>query len=315
MASDGLVLSLCDRTGNMVRPWAEAGYDCIAVDQQHDGTTVETVGNGTIRYVEADITTWLPPRAEYTACFAFPPCTNLAVSGAKHFKDKGLDGLDEGVTLVQAARRICRWTGAPWMLENPVSTLSSYWRKPDYTFDPYEFDGYTSRDEKYTKKTCLWTSDEFEMPDPHPDADPDEADDRIHSMGPSEDRGDVRSETPMGFARAVFEANAPESRTALSGDAGGLPDERTDVAGNILADGGIIPGKEGVVLIALRLARERPEGFKSGTVTERADVSDRTVRRVLNSLRDAGVLAREENGRTWYRGPAANDLIGAPMPR
>lgn len=312
MASDGLVLSLCDRTGNMVRPWAEAGYDCIAVDIQHEETTVETVGNGTIRYVEADVSEYLPPRAAYEIAFGFPPCWNLAVSGARWFKEKGIDGLSEGLRLVESVKRILQWTGAPWMLENPVSVISSYWREPNYTFHPYEYDGYTVEDDQYRKKTCLWTSDDFVMPETAP---AEQYDDRIHRMGPGEGRGDKRAVTPLGFARAVFEANAPESRTALSGGPGGVAEDRTDMAGNALADGGIIPGKEGVVLAALRLVRESPDGFKSGTVAERADVSDRTVRRVLNSLREAGILAREANGRTWFRGPAANDILGAPIPR
>lgn len=203
---ENIVLSLYDYSGNMVKPWAEAGYTCYAVDIKHEGREREQVGDGEIIYVEADITTWLPPRADYEIVFAFPPCTNLAVSGARWFKDKGLSGLSDGIRLVERAREIAEWTDAPWMIENPVSTLSTYWREPDYRFHPYEFDGFTSRDERYSKKTCLWTSEGFVMPDGGdvPDA---EVDDRIHKMAPSEERSAKRSETPRGFARAVFEAN------------------------------------------------------------------------------------------------------------
>jgi hypothetical protein len=90
------------------------------------------------------------------------------------------------------------------MIENPVSTLSTYWRKPDYAFHPYEYDGYTEQDEAYSKKTCLWTSNDSVMPDTAP---AEEYDDRIHKMAPSADRAERRSMTPQGFANAVFRAN------------------------------------------------------------------------------------------------------------
>ena len=201
---DQTILSLFDYSGNMVQPWAEAGYECICVDVKHadrDGNQIRP----NIRVVGADIHDYLPPRREYAMVFAFPPCTNLAVSGARWFKQKGLTGLAEAIELVEQARKICEWADAPWMIENPVSTLSTYWRDPDYTFHPYEYDGYTNEDNAYSKKTCLWTSDDFVMPDI--DA-AEEYDDRIHKMPPSENRSEKRAETPMGFARAVFQANA-----------------------------------------------------------------------------------------------------------
>lgn len=188
----GLVLSLFDLTGHMVRPWAEAGYDTLCIDIQRDGT---------------DILRWIPPRREYRIVFAFPPCTNLSVSGARWFRDKGLAGLGAAIELVERARDICEWSGAPWMLENPVSTLSSYWRKPDHTFHPWQFAGHDPAD-NYTKKTCLWTGGGFVMPRPYPLACGALPDDRIHKAPPGDGRANFRSATPLGFARAVFIANA-----------------------------------------------------------------------------------------------------------
>ena len=198
------VLSLYDYTGNILKPWVEAGYTGYAVDIKHNGKTKEEIGQGTLYKIEADVTDFLPPLTVYDMVFAFPPCTNLAVSGARWFKDKGLDGLSDAIENVEYARRIAEWSNAPWVIENPVSTLSTYWREPDYTFHPYEYDGYTEDNEAYSKKTCLWTSDSFQMPDTKAT---EEYDDRIHQMPPSEDRSEKRSVTPMGFARAVFRAN------------------------------------------------------------------------------------------------------------
>lgn len=197
----GVVLSLCDYTGNMVRPWAEAGYLCVCVDLRNRHETRD----GLIHWIREDVREYrLPFKPEIV--FAFPPCTNLAVSGRAWFKDKGLQGLIDGLVLVEACRRICEESGAPWMLENPVSTLSTYWRKPDYTFHPADFTGF-ELSENYTKKTCLWTGGGFIMPDRKMSA-VEPPDDRLHRLPPSEDRGHLRSVTPNGFARAVFEANA-----------------------------------------------------------------------------------------------------------
>lgn len=194
------VLSLCDKTGNILKPWARAGFRCIAVDIQHSGTTVM---DG-IEYVRADVRTYMPPRVDYVACFAFPPCTHLAVSGARWFKSKGLGKLREAIEVVEACERICEWTGAPYFIENPVSVLSSHWRQPDFKFDPCEYGGYLDPSgDKYTKKTCLWVGGGFTLPEKRP-VQP-ELGSKMHLLPPSEDRADLRSETPMGFAEAVFQ--------------------------------------------------------------------------------------------------------------
>lgn len=197
-----IVLSLCDRTGNMVRPWAEDGrFRCIALDLQHQGVKL----SDGIEFVGGDVTAYLPPLGAYAICFAFPPCTHLAVSGARWFGDKGLSALHQAIGIVEACRRIAEWTEAPWIVENPVSTLSTYWRKPNFIFDPCDFGGYGSGDDAYTKKTCLWTGGGFVMPtmrriEPVLGS-------KMHTVPPSPDRADARSETPKGFAKAVYLAN------------------------------------------------------------------------------------------------------------
>lgn len=207
MSQKTTVLSLCDRSGNMVRPWAEAGYRCIAVDLNQPDPRTETVGDGTIEFVQADVQDYEPPDGEYRIGFAFPPCTDLAVSGARWFQDKGLSALADAIGTVAACEEMLTELGCPWMLENPVSTLSTHWRSPDYKFDPFEFQGYTDADEAYTKETWLWTGGQFWMPVPDSDVDRADADDRIHTMSPGDDRGDKRAATPTGFARAVVLAN------------------------------------------------------------------------------------------------------------
>jgi hypothetical protein len=182
----GLVLSLFDFTGNMVKPWAEAGYETLCIDKQRDGT---------------DILRWLPPRTEYRIVFAFPPCTDQAVSGARWFRDKGLAGLASAIELVERARDICEWCGAPWMIENPISVMSSYWRPPDAIFHPSDYTAFELND-NYTKATCLWLKG---LPPLNPTNLVEGREPRIHHMPPSADRWKLRSETYAGIANAMAE--------------------------------------------------------------------------------------------------------------
>jgi len=200
---DELVISLFDFSGKMVAPWAEAGFTCYCVDLQHP---LGETRDGNIIRVGADIREWLPPYAPVRILFAFPPCTDVAVSGARWFKDKGLGGLIDALELFDAALRLAEWTGAPYLIENPVSVVSSCWRKPDYIFNPCDYGGYFDPPvDPYTKKTCLWTGNGFVMPKPHPVAA--EHGSRMHRMEPSKERANTRSITPKGFAQAVFESN------------------------------------------------------------------------------------------------------------
>jgi len=191
-----IVISCFDYTANMVRPWAEAGYTCYCVDVQHaKGETRD----GNIIKVGADMLDWLPPRGEIAFAAFFPPCTDVAVSGARWFKDKGIGSLWQAIRLFDVSVKLAEWAGAPYFIENPVSTISSYWRKPDYSFDPCDYG------DPYTKKTCLWTGNNFVMPDKNRIAPA--LGSKMHLLPPSPDRANLRSETPMGFARAVFDAN------------------------------------------------------------------------------------------------------------
>jgi hypothetical protein len=205
-----IALFLFSKTDSMARPWADAGVLCYCVDIQHPkGETRE----GNIVRVGADIHRWQPPLGrEIAFVAAFPPCTDLAVSGARWFRGKGLYSLADSIALFARAADICEASGAPYLIENPVSTISTYWRKADHSFHPWQFADREPAD-NYTKQTLLWTGGGFVMPQglAQPISDPD---DRIHKAAPGPERANFRSATPAGFARAVFEANHPQLRRA-----------------------------------------------------------------------------------------------------
>lgn len=189
-------LFLFNLTDTMAKPWADAGVTCWCVDLQHPkGEHHE----GNIVRVGADIHRWTPPLRRYVFGFAFPPCTDVAVSGARWFKGKGLYALADSIALFARTAEIMEALDAPYGIENPVSTISSYWRKPDYTFHPNDYG------DPYLKKTCLWTGGGFVMPPKNPVAAT--LGSKMHLLPPSSERANLRSETPPGFALAVKEAN------------------------------------------------------------------------------------------------------------
>ena len=204
-----LALMLCERSGNMARPWCEAGIDVMTVDLQPAAWQ-----HPRRWHVQMDVRSFVPPNGVVFAA-AFPPCTHLASSGARWFRDKGLPAVIEALSLVEACRSICEDTGAPYMIENPVGTLATYWREPDYTFLPVHHAGYAPEPEAdgYTKKTCLWTGNGFVMPDRKP-VEP-TLGSMMHRLPPSDERANLRSATPLGFAYAVFAANAPHVQEAV----------------------------------------------------------------------------------------------------
>lgn len=207
-----IVISLFDVSGKMVMPWLEAGYECWIVDTQHppaysnDGITSER----NLHKLNRDLSIpFLPPVDKNRIAFvsAFPPCDHLSVSGARWYKGKGLRKLESSIAMFATAAEFCEWSGAPYFVENPISSISSYWRKPDYKFHPHFFTGYNIED-NYTKNTCLWTGGGFVMPEKFQVDDLPPPDDRIHKCAPGPNRHNIRSATPEGFARAVFEVNS-----------------------------------------------------------------------------------------------------------
>lgn len=212
-ASRGTVISLCDITGHMVQPWVEAGYDVILVDPQHGTSRLE----GRVYKFAGTVEDFLNDRGmaailrsgRVVFVASFPPCTDMAVSGARWFESKrAADPMFQAkaVAVAEQCRTIGRLSGARWFVENPVSVLSSAFGKPAHIFNPFDYTAWEPAD-NYTKKTCLWAGGGFVMPEPNRDSTLGPPDDRIHKAAPGPDRENFRSATPLGFARAVFDAN------------------------------------------------------------------------------------------------------------
>lgn len=218
---NGTVILLCNLTVNMAQPWIDGGYEVVMVDPQHppgfhkDGVATKagmTVLESALRIGELSRT------RQIVFVAGFPPCTDMAVSGARWFSAKReADPLFQAkaVAVAEQCRMIGIMSGAPYFVENPVSVLASAWGKPDHTFHPHQFTGYCP-DDNYTKRTCLWTGNGFEMPEEAKDLSLGFPDNRIHFCPPGAGRANIRSATPRGFAMAVYLANAPHLKAQKS---------------------------------------------------------------------------------------------------
>lgn len=132
---------------------------------------------------------------------AFPPCTHLAVSGARYFEEKRRDGRQQ--TAVNFFMKFANADCEKIAIENPVGVMSTYYRKPDQIIQPWQF-GHGE-----TKKTCLWLKG---LPMLMPTKIVDGREQRIWKMPPSEDRAKLRSKTFPGIAKAMADqwAGKPE---------------------------------------------------------------------------------------------------------
>lgn len=131
---------------------------------------------------------------EWDMMIAFPPCTHLAVSGARYFAAKRVDGRQQAA--VDFFRVLANAPIERIAIENPIGIMSTKWRKPDQIIQPWQF-GHGE-----TKATCLWLKG---LPKLVPTNVVAGRDQRIWKMGPSPTRAQDRSRTYSGIAAAMAE--------------------------------------------------------------------------------------------------------------
>ena len=175
------VLVACEFSGTVRDAFRALGHDAVSCD------ILPTEKPGP--HYQCDVLEVLDKG--WDLMIAHPPCTHLAVSGARWFPAKRADGRQQAaLDFVQAL------LDAPIekiALENPVSVISTEIRKPDQIFQPWQF-GHGE-----LKRTCLWLKN-LEPLTPTNIVDGREA--RVHKMAPGPDRWKKRSVTYSGVAEA-----------------------------------------------------------------------------------------------------------------
>ena len=174
------VLVACEFSGVVRSAFADAGHDAWSCAL----LPTDLPGN----HIQGDVCDILDDG--WDMMLAHPPCTYLAVSGARWFKDSQ----EEQVQALEFVRTLLNAPIEHIALENPVSIISSRIRKPDQYIQPWQF-GHGE-----TKRTCLWLQN---LPLLNPSCIVEGGDGRVWKEAPGPDRWKRRSITYPGIAKAM----------------------------------------------------------------------------------------------------------------
>lgn len=176
------VLVACEYSGRVRDAFTALGHDATSVDLLPSETEGKHIQGDVLEVIKSE---------HFDLMIAHPPCTDLAVSGARWFPEKRADGRQQRA--LQFVRALLDAPIQRIALENPVSIISSHIRKPDQYIQPYEF-GHGE-----VKKTGLWLKN---LPLLTPTNIVDGREPRVHMMAPSENRWKERSRTYEGITKA-----------------------------------------------------------------------------------------------------------------
>ncbi len=174
----------CEFSQIVTMAFRKKGHDAFSCD------LLPTEGNPQLHFQE-DVLKVLESEKFDLGIF-HPPCTHLAVSGARWFAEKRADGRQQ-----QGIDFFMRLVHAPIekiAIENPIGIMSTIYRRPDQILQPFWF-GHGE-----TKATCLWIKG---LPKLQPTNIVSGREARVHRMPPSPDRWKNRSRTYKGIAEAM----------------------------------------------------------------------------------------------------------------
>ncbi len=180
------VLIACEFSGitrEMFRKYGHDAYSCDLLDTETRDKTYHLKGD--VRDFKHH-----PDGGPWDLMVAFPPCTYLAVSGARWFKDRA----EEQEDAIAFIKELMDFPIDRIALENPIGVLSTKYRKPDQIVQPYQF-GHGE-----TKATCLWLKN---LPLLKPTRNVKGRVPKVHWESPGPNRWKNRSRTKKGLARAM----------------------------------------------------------------------------------------------------------------
>lgn len=182
------VLVACEYSGKVRDAFIAAGHDALSCDLLPSDVPGP--------HYQGDVTGILDQG--WDLMVAHPPCTHLAVSGARWFAEKRRTGVQQEA--LDFVRLLLNAPIPRIALENPVSIISSHVRKPDQIVQPWQY-GHGE-----TKATCLWLKG---LPPLVPTDVVEGREARVWRMAPSPDRWKQRSETFSGIAAAMADQWGP----------------------------------------------------------------------------------------------------------
>lgn len=187
------VLVACEESQVVTEKFRKKGFEAYSCD------LLPTSGRHPEWHIQADALEIV--KMNWDMVLAFPPCTHLAVSGARWFEEKKRDGRQQmGIGFFLAFTALDH---VPFVaIENPVGIMSTVYRKPDQVIQPWMF-GHPE-----TKATCLWLKG-LPLLEATNDVSSQKLENRIHNMPPSPERAKLRSKTYEGVADAMANQWSP----------------------------------------------------------------------------------------------------------
>jgi site-specific DNA-cytosine methylase len=134
------ILLACEESQAVCKAFRAKGHEAYSCD------ILPCSGGHPEWHIQGDVLPLLEQK--WDMIIAFPPCTDLAVSGARHFARKIADGSQQ--KSIDFFMRFANAKCDKVCIENPVGIMSSKWRKPDQIIQPFMF-GHEAK-----KTTCLW---------------------------------------------------------------------------------------------------------------------------------------------------------------
>lgn len=178
------ILVACEESQAVTKEFRVLGHEAYSCD-------IEPCSGGHPEWhLQKDVLQVL--KESWDMIIAFPPCTHLSSSGARHFPAKRADGRQQSAIefFMLFASHQCEKIA----IENPVGIISTVWRKPDQIIQPWQF-GHGE-----TKATCLWLKG---LPLLTPTEIVNGREQRIWKMSPGHDRAKLRSKTYPGIAKGM----------------------------------------------------------------------------------------------------------------
>ncbi len=182
------ILIACEESQEVCKAFRAKGHEAYSCD------ILPCSGGHPEWHIKDDVLRNIGVQNQWDMIIAFPPCTDIAVSGARYFKEKRADGRQQKA--IEFFMKIAEANCPKIVIENPVGIMSTVWRKPDQYIQPYEH-GHGEQ-----KKTGLWLKGVQKLIPSNP---VEGREQRIWKMPPSKDRGILRSKTYPGIAKAMAE--------------------------------------------------------------------------------------------------------------
>lgn len=179
-----VVLIACEESQEVCKAFRARGHETYSCD------LIDCSGGHPEWHIKGDAVEAMYSR-QWDLVIAFPPCTDLAVSGARWFPEKRANGSQQ--RSIELFMKFANYPGKI-AIENPIGIMSTLYRKPDQIIQPWQF-GHGE-----TKATCLWLKG---LPLLTPTNIVEGREGKVWRMPPGPDRAKNRSKTFPGIAAAM----------------------------------------------------------------------------------------------------------------